>query len=209
MAGPAGSPRPTLSGERPPASISRIPPGAPSASFQSNSRPEPGSGESMRITSAGPLAAALSAGSPAAKAWITNLTRCRTHRTSESGSRPWSWAPVRPMWWMVSTSRSGRSSRKTPDGHGLGRQPLDDVADRVGPDEPAAARRHHESERVGAHGDREEGVLLARDPADLHEHAPDGTGRHAPRPTIPSGDHHPPRSGCDQPSIRRSWRKSS
>ena len=32
-----------------------------------------------------------------AKAWITNLTRWRTHRISESGSRPCSCAPVSPM----------------------------------------------------------------------------------------------------------------
>ena len=55
-----------------------------------------------------------------------------------------------------------------PDGHGLGRQALDDVAHGIGPDLAPAPRREVEAERVGSHRHREKGVLLARDPADLH-----------------------------------------
>ena len=42
----------TFSGVRPPASMTRMPSGAPSASAQSNTSPDPGAGESTRIASA-------------------------------------------------------------------------------------------------------------------------------------------------------------
>ena len=98
---------PTLWGSRPPASSRRIPPGTPSASDQSKTRPEPGSGESTSTASAGPLATAATASSPATNAWITNGTLRRIARTSDSGSRPCSWAPAQ-------ADRVDRSRRPAP-----------------------------------------------------------------------------------------------
>ena len=47
-------------------------------------------------------------------AWITNGTRLRIQRTSDSGSRPWSCAPPSPSVLTSSTTRSLVSSRNTP-----------------------------------------------------------------------------------------------
>ena len=51
----------TFSGVSPPASMTRMPSGAPSASAQSNTSPDPGAGESTRIASAPYVAARSSA----------------------------------------------------------------------------------------------------------------------------------------------------
>src|SRR5437763_3071260 len=104
----------TLSGVSPPASSRRTPSNAPLTWHQSNTRPEPGLGASRSTTSAGPSEAIEIAGSPAAKPWTTSGTRCRTYTTSAVDSRPWSCAPLSPTLLTISTTRSGRSSRKTP-----------------------------------------------------------------------------------------------
>ena len=96
----------TFPGCSPPASRSRTPAGTASASAQSNATPEPGSSASTSTMSTGPLPTAARAGSSAAKPWITNGTRRRIHRTSESGSRPWSCAPESPSVLTISTTRS-------------------------------------------------------------------------------------------------------
>ena len=141
----------------------------------------------MRITSAGPFAAAPSAGSPAANAWITNFTRCRTHlgqrlaavqlRPAESGVVDDLDQALRPL------------VPEDADGHGLRREPLDDVAHGIGANQPAAARSQHEADRVSSHRHCEERVLLARDATDLHEHPElNGTGPTGPAGCFVKGD---------------------
>ena len=153
------------------------------------------------MTSAGLLPADESASSPAAKAWIRNGTRARIMRASDIGSRPCSWAPPSPTVLTISTTRSGRSSRKTPIvivSAGRRRTMSRTVGRR---DLPRTPRREHEAERVGAHGHREERVLLRGDATDLHEHDGDGTGSGARHPAITLT---PPRStGRGDPDQRR------
>ena len=144
--------------------------GTASASAQSNAVPEPGSLASTSTMSTGPLPTAASAGSPAPKAWITNGTRWRIQRTSDSGSRPWSCAPPRPSVLTSSTTRSLVSSRNTPTVMTPGGQAVEDLADRLRGDLARAARREHEAERVGTERDGEQGVLLVGDAADLDPH---------------------------------------
>ena len=142
--------------------------------------------------STGPLATAATAGSPAANAWITNGTRRRTQRTSESGSRPCSWAPERPSVFTVSTTRSGTSSRNTPTVTTPGGRRLTMLGHRSGGHDLArAAGREVETERVGAERDGEQRVLLVRDPADLHPHRCGGYRNPfgARRTFVPHGHH--------------------
>ena len=153
------------------------PGGAPSASVQSKTRPDPGVGESTRITSAGLLPRPTTApdrrrGTPGSG----RARAARIMRASDIGSRPCSWAPLRPTVLTISTTRSGRSSRNTPtvmvSEGGAAR-----CRARGGGHLTRAPRREHETDRVGAHGHREERILLGGDATDLHEHGPDGTGR--------------------------------
>jgi hypothetical protein len=76
----------TLSGVRPPASITRRPDGAPSASDQSNTCPEPGVGESTRMMSAPQSSAWRSESEPAGNAWMSTSTRSFTNRASSGDS---------------------------------------------------------------------------------------------------------------------------
>ena len=69
----------------------------------------------------------------------------------------------------MSTTRWRRLVAEHADRDDLGGQPLDDVAGLLRGD-LAGRRREHEADGVGAHGHGQEGVLLARDPADLDEH---------------------------------------
>ena len=153
-----------------------MPPGTPSASDQSKTRPDPGAGESTSTASAGPLATVETASSPAVNAWITNGTLRRTDRTSDSGSRPCSCAPCRPTVLTISTTRSGRSSRNTPMVIVPGGRRRTMSRTSVGLTWRGLPGDEVEAEGVGAQRDRQQGVLLVRDAADLHEHVYDGTG---------------------------------
>jgi hypothetical protein len=73
----------------------------------------------------------------------------------------------------------GRLVAEHADGEGLGRQPPGDVAGRLGGDLPLRGGED-EADRVGVHGHRQQGVLLAGDPTDLHEHAGDRTATDPP-----------------------------
>ena len=100
-----------------------------------------GSGESTRMMSAGLFAAAASAGSPAANAWITNCTRSRIHCTSDAGSRPCSCTPCSP----AATDDLDDALRALVAEHAdrvhLARQPPHDVAHGLG---------HRPGARLGA-----------------------------------------------------------
>ena len=124
----------------------------------------------MSTASAGPLAAAASAGSPAVNAWITNGTRSRIQRTSLSGSCPWSCTPCRPTLATIVDDPFRALVAEHADGRDAVRQPAGDVAN-VGGLHLPDARREHEAEGVGPDGRREQGVVRGRDPADLDEHA--------------------------------------
>ena len=114
--------------------------------------------------STGPLPTAASAGSPAANAWITNGTRWRIHRTSESGSRPWSCAPPSPSVFTISTTRSLALVAEHADGDDARREAVEDLARRSsGVTWRGLPGAKYEAERVGAEGDREERVLLVGD----------------------------------------------
>src|SRR5690606_2113794 len=63
-----------------------------------------------------------------------------------------------------------------PDREDLRRQALGDVRGPRRGDEPRRRRHEVEADGVGAHGHREQRVLLGGDPADLHEHAGKPTG---------------------------------
>ena len=101
---------------------------------------------------------------------MTNRTRSRIQRTSESGS-----APVqlhrRAARRVPRSRRRARAARcwNTPTVSTSRGQPPHDVAHEIRVHLPRA-RREHEAERVGAERDREERVLLVRDAADLDEH---------------------------------------
>ena len=120
--------------------------------------------------STGPLPTAARAGSPAVNAWITNGTRLRIQRMSESGSRPLSCAPPRPSVFTISTTRSFVSSRNTPDGDDARRETVQDLRDGLGRDLARAPGDEVETECVGTEGDGEERVLLGGDATDLDEH---------------------------------------
>ena len=64
----------------------------------------------------------------------------------------------------------GRLVAEHADGHDLGRQPAGDVAGLGDRDLAGRAGAKTNPTRVGAHGHREQRVLLAGDPADLDEH---------------------------------------
>src|SRR5688500_13950692 len=104
----------TLSGVRPPASRIRSPDGAPSASDQSKTWPEPGLSESIITMSAPNPAARARSGSPPGNALMTTGTRARTQRVSSADSWPCSCAARRPAWLVISTTRSRASLRKMP-----------------------------------------------------------------------------------------------
>ena len=71
----------------------------------------------------------------------------------------------------------GRLVAEDADGHDLGRQPPGDVTGLGDGDLAGRSGGEVEADRVGAHGHREERVLLVGHPADLDEHACNGTGR--------------------------------
>ena len=114
--------------------------------------------------------ASASAGSPAAKPWITNCTALADPRdlggrfvavhlhAPQPGPPDDLDDPFRPL------------VAEDPDGVYFPRKPAHDVAHGLGID-PARARREHEAERVGVERDREQRAVLVRDPADLDEHA--------------------------------------
>ena len=120
--------------------------------------------------STGPLPTAASAGSSAAKPWITNGTRRRIQRTSDSGSRPWSCAPDEPERVHELDDPLLALVAEHADGDDAGREAVEDLADRVGRDLARAPRREVEAEGVGTERDGEQRVLLVRDAADLDPH---------------------------------------
>jgi hypothetical protein len=69
------------------------------------------------------------------------------------------------------------------DGEHLGGQPLGDVGG-DGCRDLSGRGREDEAERVGTHGDGEQGIVLARRPADLDEHRGEATGAVAHRPGL-------------------------
>ena len=167
-----GSRRRRCRGVSPPASRMRTPPGAPSASRQSKTRPEPGSGESTRMTSAGLLAARRERGIAGRERLDHELHPLadpphlgRAARGRAAARRAARRAPT------ISTIRARALVAEHADGVHLARQPPHDVADGRRASTCRAARREHEAERVGAERDREQRVVLVRDPADLDEHA--------------------------------------
>ena len=189
-AAPSRIASPTLSGVSPPASRRRTPPGAPSASRQSKTLPEPGVGrvdEDRRRPGCSPRPRARdrrprTPGSRSARArGSTAPRRC--------GSRPCSCTACSP------TARRDLDDVLGP----LVAEHADGAAPRAGSRLTMSrtvsgchlprARREHEAERVGAERDREQRVVLVRDPADLDEHASSLLGLQA--------------------SIRRPWWKSS
>src|SRR5690606_24075133 len=105
---------PTFSGVRPPARMMRRCAGAPSASDQSNTSPEPGVGESTRKASAAYSSAWSRRGSPAGNALMSSGTRWRIQWVSAGDSLPWSWTARSPAACATSTTRSRASSRNTP-----------------------------------------------------------------------------------------------
>ena len=147
-----------------------MPSGAPSASAQSNTSPEPGAGESTRIALApyvdGPFERTgrrrRTPGSRTAPA-------PRRTRVVSAVSWPCSCAARRPAVCTISTTRSAVSSRKTPTviTSGGRRRAMSRATSRR--DLPAR-RREHEADGIGAEGDGEERVVLVGDAADLDEH---------------------------------------
>ena len=119
--------------------------------------------------STGPLPTAASAGSPAAKPWITNGTRWRIHRTSDNGSRPCSCAAEAERVDQLDDALLGLVAEHA-DGDHARRQPVQDLRDGLGHHLARAARREHEAEGVGTEGDGEQRVLLVGDPTDLDPH---------------------------------------
>ena len=153
--------------------------GAPSARDQSNTSPEPGLGPSMSTAWAPSSRARSSSGSPATNALIKNPTRSATHRLSSTDSRPWSCAPRRPQRSTVCTTCSRLASRNTPTVMVSGGRRRRDLAHTGRRDLPGR-RGEDEADGVGAHGDRQECILLAADPADLDEHGDDATAHRSP-----------------------------
>ena len=127
----------------------------------------------------------------AAKPLITKRTVAAICATSSGPSWPCSCAAPRPAWPTMSTTPAGEVVAKHPDGQHLRRQPTHDRLDRRGAD---LARRggEDEADRVRAHRDGEQRILLGGDATDLHEHPRPGH----PRPAAVS-------SGVPGPTPRR------
>ena len=209
-AAPGATASATFSGVRPPARITRRSSGSRSASAQSKTWPEPG----VRPSRSGwrrprrTRRPGRACGSPAAKAWIRNCTRSRIHSPSAGVSWPCSCTRAEPGGVDHLDHPLGRLVAEHADGHDLGRQPADDVAGLGRRRSGGATGANIEPDRVGAHGHREQGVLLVGDAADLHEHrAATVPARAEPvrlvRSSLVTG-----RRGR-QASIRRPCRKSS
>ena len=158
----------TLSGSRPPARISRRPP----AHLRRGASRRPGPtrrGASTSTMSAPYSAARASRSSPAGKAWMTSGTRAATYPQSSNGLGPVELGGVEaradddlddPLRLLVA---------EHPDRADLRRQPPRDGAHGVRA-HLAGRGREDEADGVGAHRHGQQGVLLARDPADLHPH---------------------------------------
>ena len=134
------------------------PAGTASASAQSNAMPEPGLvgvdqddvDRAVGDRRQRGVAGARTPGSRTAPAGGSSARR-------RAARGPWSCAPPRPSVFTISTTRSWRSSRNTPDGDDAGREAVEDLADGVGRDlaGAAAARRRtrarrHPARRRGA-----------------------------------------------------------
>ena len=105
---------PTLSGRRPPETMSRRGSTTPSASRQSKSSPDPGLAPSI-INSWAPYSEKwMILGCPAGKALMVRPTLSAIHRVCSADSIPWSWTARNPRWLAMSMTRWGASSRKTP-----------------------------------------------------------------------------------------------
>ena len=144
--------------------------GRPSASTQSNTWPDPGVGESISTASAAWYSSMRSSmRSPAAKAWIRNCTRWRIHLPSAGVSWPCSCTAVQAGGVDHLDHPTRRLVPEQAQRHDLGREAAGDVADLAHRD-LAGRRGEHEADGVGAHGHRQQGVLLVGDAADLHEH---------------------------------------
>ena len=161
---------PTLSGVSPPAIISRTPPGAPSASRQSNTLPEPGLGRIDEHDVGRRVRRGAERGIAGGEPWMTNAHALAdpAHLRQRLGCptaarRAARRAPA------TSTTCSGRSLRNTPTGSTSGGRRLTMSRTPFGVDLPRA-RSEDEAERVGAERGREQRVVLVGDAADLDEH---------------------------------------
>ena len=160
----------TLSGLSPPASISRTPSGAPSASDQSNTDArtglrgvdQDGVGDSGRRRSGQPGVAGRERLDDERDPPPDEAEVLRRLAAVELG------APEAAVRLTTSITRSGRSLRNTPMVSMSWGQALEDVAHRLGVDLPGAGREH-EADGVGAHGHRQQRVVLVGDAADLDE----------------------------------------
>ena len=165
----------TLSGVRPPARSTRRPDGAPSARDQSNTCPEPGAlgvdhhdvGTEGRRS--GEVAVAAREG----------LDDHRHPLADPAGVR------VGLVAVQLGAAQAGVVGEldhplaglvtEDADGEDLRGQPLHDVGGARHREEAGRRRHEVEADRVGAHGHREERVLLRRDAAHLDEHAVEAT----------------------------------
>ncbi len=175
--------RPRCRASRPPARSTLSPAGTTVGQGPSpRSRHCPGWAPSTSTTSTPKSSARARAGSWAEKALITSGTRARDLAGGlrrlpavELG------APQAGLGDDLHDPLGGLVA-EDPDGQDVGRQPLGDVAGDRGGDLAGRARDEVEADGVGVHGDREQGVLLAGDAADLDEHAGDRTGHPPPTP---------------------------
>ena len=117
---------------------------------------------------------------PAGKALMVQLVRPAIHWVSSMDSTPWSWTPAQADLVGDLDHPLGGLVPEDADGHGLVRQPLDDVGHRRrghlpgrgGEDEPDGRRPHaHGQQRVG----------LGGDPADLDERPSRSSSGSSPR----------------------------
>ena len=132
------------------------------------------------MTSAGEFAAARSADHRRRTPWITNRTRSRIQRTSRQRLVAVELHRVQPDPVRDLDDALGPVVRNTPTVSTSRGNRLTMSRTRSGCTW-RRARREHEADRVGAQRDREQRVLLVRDPADLDEHVRPLSARPAPR----------------------------
>ena len=171
-AAPSRIASPTLCGVRPPASSRRTPLGAPSASRQSNTRPDPGSGESTRIDVGRAVGRGARARDRRPRTPGSRTARARgSTAPRDVGSRPCSCTAVQPDAGHDLDDVLGPLVAEHADGRAPRAAAACTMSRTVVGVHLPPARREHEAERVGAERDREQRVVLVGDPADLDEHA--------------------------------------
>ncbi len=129
-----------------------------------------GRGASTRIRSVPNSLVRRASGEPATTALITQRICSATSATIAGVSWPCSCAAFTPARLTVSITRAGQLVAEHTDGEDLGRQPAGDVVDLLRGD-LTRRRGEDEADGVGAHGNREERIVLVGDTADLDEHA--------------------------------------